>query len=161
MISQFKLKKLLHYNPRTGIFRWKRAPGFRRDLDGKRAGIIHSDGRVQIMIDYVNYRAHRLAFLYMTGKFPDLEVDHKDGNKTNNRWKNLREASRVVNAQNIRRASSNNKSGLLGAWPKREKFYSQITANGKRIVLGTFETAKQAHRAYISAKRKLHEGCTL
>ncbi len=89
-------------------------------------------------------------------------VDHKDGNPLNNRWANLRLADESLNGQNQRRAHRDSKTGLLGVFPKRDKFAAQITTpDGRRHTLGSFKTAEAAHAAYIEAKRKLHEGCTI
>jgi hypothetical protein len=100
----------------------------------------------------------------MTGRFPDGQIDHRDGDKDNNRWGNLRDVTRLVNQQNQRRAHrSNRSSGLMGAtWSKAsKKWQSGIKLNGKFIYLGSFETPEEAHATYISAKRRLHEGCTI
>jgi hypothetical protein len=88
-------------------------------------------------------------------------VDHINGRRDDNRWCNLRDASRLVNQQNMRRAVAGSASGLLGAHKKRGKWSSQIKVRGVLVKLGIFETADQAHAAYLAAKRQLHEGCTL
>ena len=152
--------ELLKYDPESGLFTWINGPGFRRDLDGTFAGD-GNNGRVQIMVDGKNHRAHRLAFLYMTGKFPNGEVDHIDCDSLNNRWNNLRDVNRTTNQQNLRRAHADNKCGFLGVYKKRNKYQSRIYVNGKTISLGCFDSPEEAHNAYVIEKRKLHEGCTL
>ena len=107
--------------------------------------------------------AHRMAWLYMTGELPTADIDHINGIRNDNRFSNLRNVSRTVNLQNRRNAGANNKSTrIIGAYPSyANKFTSRIRVHGKDQYLGTFDTAQQAHAAYLSAKRRLHEGCTI
>lgn len=157
-----KLRQALHYDPDTGVFTWRAGPGFRRDLDGKTAGCCQGpDGRIELMVSYVNYKAHRLAWLYMTGRWPLGEIDHRDGDPSNNKWSNLREVSRGVNQQNLRRAHKDSSTGLLGVVPRDGRFRAVICMNRKRHHLGTYDTPEAAHAAYVRGKRRLHEGCTL
>lgn len=109
------------------------------------------------------YRAHRLAWLWMTGKWPDNEVDHANGKRDDNRWSNLRDVPPTINRQNQRRAMSNSKTGLLGAsWNARDRrFVARIKVGAKYRSLGGFDSAEAAHQAYLQAKRQLHPGCTL
>jgi hypothetical protein len=90
-------------------------------------------------------------------------IDHRDTCRTNNRLANLRDATRSVNAQNLRAARSNNSScGLLGVTWNRGRWTAQISPpGGPRTYIGRFDTAEQAHAAYLDAKRRLHAGCTL
>jgi hypothetical protein len=160
MLTIERLKHLLHYDPDTGVFTHRVAR--KRVVVGEEAGHVDaSHGYRTICIDYKKYYAHRLAIFYMTGEWPTKLVDHWDTNRLNNRYKNLRDASRLVNQQNLRKANTDNSSGLLGAHKKRGKWSSQIRVSGKVIRLGSFDTAEQAHEAYVSAKRELHVGCTL
>jgi len=161
MLTQERLKQALQYDPLSGVFTWITAPGYRRDLDGKVAGVRQKDRRIEIMLDYVNYRAHRLAFLYMMGEWPKQEVDHKDGDAANNSWSNLRDVSRTLNQQNLRKAHHDNKTGYLGVVQRGSKYRAVICVNRKRHFLGTFDTAEIAHEAYLAAKRNLHESCTI
>lgn len=92
-------------------------------------------------------------------------VDHVSTVVTDNRWVNLRDATKKINQENRRRACRNNKAGLLGVSPNGKRWAATIntTENGerKRHYLGTFDTPTQAYQAYIEAKRKHHKGCTL
>ena len=98
----------------------------------------------------------------MHGEWPADEVDHINGDSTDNRLCNLRSVSREVNQENIRRAKRNSKTGLLGVMHTRGgKYRSAIRVRGVFHHLGHFDTAEQAHAAYVEAKRRLHEGCTL
>lgn len=155
-----RLRHLMNYSPDTGKFT-------RRIQCGKCApnsvvtGTL-SHGYLRASIDNKVYALHRLAFLWMTGKWPNADVDHIDGDRANNRWSNLRDVSRQVNMENLREARRNNLStGLLGVHSHGIKFRSRIRAAGKVIELGSFETKEAAHAVYVSAKRRLHEGNTL
>jgi hypothetical protein len=156
-----RLRELLEYDPETGIFRWLVVQNNRMKI-GQVGGTITDKGYRQIRVDGVKYRAHRLAWLYMTGEWPEHELDHINGIKDGNWWNNLRPSNRVLNLQNQRKARSCNKSGLLGVTTlKNGKFQARITVYGKLIYLGLYTKAILAHNAYISAKRELHEACTI
>jgi hypothetical protein len=103
----------------------------------------------------------RLAWFYTTGAWPKDQIDHIDGNKSNNRFANLREATPSQNTQNQRRAMRTNKLGILGVILARGKFRAQIWFDGKNKFLGYFATAEAAHAAYLAAKRKFHPTCTI
>lgn len=163
-LSANELMAQLHYDPETGIFTRKviKASRFAKS-QGESIGSLNDSGYVVISVNSKPQRAHRLAWLYMTGNWPSGEIDHINGVRTDNRWGNLRDVATRVNAQNKRSAMSHSKTGLLGAsWNKRdERFVSRIKAGKKYLSLGGFDTAEQAHAAYIKAKRRLHEGCTI
>jgi len=100
----------------------------------------------------------------MTGAWPQFEIDHKDTNRTNNRWGNLRDVPHAVNVQNRRKAQRNSRTGVLGVFSQTPgRFYSRIEADSHRVrkYLGTFDSAEAAHAAYVAAKRELHPGGTL
>ena len=157
MITQELLKKSLHYNPETGIF--TRISGRHAN---KNVGHINSYGYVCIYVHDKIYKAHRLAFLYLTGLFPMCDVDHMDGNPANNAWHNLRDVETIINCQNRRVAQKNaTTSGLLGISKQGNKFVARITINKITIYLGTFSSVEEAYQSYLNAKRKYHEGCTI
>lgn len=160
MLTAKRLREVLYYDPLNGDFVWIKRTGHRVIL-GQSAGSLHKTlGYVVIGIDGERYYAHRLAWLYMTGSWPDHEIDHRIGKS--NHWKNLRSASSKLNKENQRAARRDNKStGLLGAYTYKHGFRSSIQVAGKQIHIGVFDTAEQAHRAYVEAKRELHAGCTL
>ncbi len=161
MITQERLKEVLFYDPNTGDFIWtKNRMGPVRK--GEIAGSIDNNGYVKIWIDRKQYRAQRLAFLYMEGKFPDI-ADHKNGIVSDNRWCNLRNLSKSANGQNISKPRSHNKCGFLGVQKSAdgEKFVARIVINGKEKYIGIFNTPELAHAAYIKEKRIHHEGNTL
>ena len=109
-----RLRQLLSYDPETGVFRWLPRPDLRASAlrlrrlgqcgrDGKLPTGSSSTGYWQIMIDNRNYTAHRLAWLHMTGAWPEAEIDHCNGDRTDNRWSNLRPAVRGENCRNKRK----------------------------------------------------------
>lgn len=160
-LTQDRIKFFLTYDPEAGTLRWNESRG--RVKRGSIAGTKDSQGRLIIKMDGYVYKAHRLIWFYMTGAWPKDQIDHRDGNQLNNAWSNLREASSRLNQQNKRRAYSNSKTGLLGACfdKKSKKYVARINSNGKRLFVGLYNTAEEAHAAYVEAKRKLHEGNTL
>jgi hypothetical protein len=97
------------------------------------------------------------------GAWPSGEIDHMNGDRKDNRLCNLRDVPRMVNAQNMRRAKRNSKTGVLGVSPdaKRGVFKAQIVIGGKNRYLGRFATIEDASAAYVEAKRAGHDGCTL
>lgn len=166
-VSAQRLRELLAYDPLTGEFRWR--VGRKRAPMGALAGGKTSHGYIRIGVDMGGQQyAHRLAWLYMTGEWPSCEVDHINGDKSDNRWSNLRGVSSTINKQNKRRPQSNNKSGFLGVSLNSSrkncpsKWLAQICLpGGKRRFLGNFKTPEEAHEAYLKAKRSLHEGCSI
>ena len=161
-IDAVRLREVLNYDPDTGVFTWRVSTSNRAPV-GSVAGW-NTDGHIGIAIDGVKYKAHRLAWVYMTGEQPQFEIDHINGMRDDNRWTNLRDVPAIFNCQNQRRAQPKNKScGLLGVCRDKRtgRWYSQICANNKVHHLGSFPTAEEAHQAYVEAKRKLHPGCTI
>ena len=164
-LTQERLKELLHYNPETGAFIWisKPAPRANRIKVGSVAGSNKGNGYVQIQIDGKNYLAQRLAYLFVHGRMPVGDIDHSDGNPSNNRLSNLRDVTHAQNIQNQRTPNKRNTSGFIGISfrPDTSKYAAYISTDGKRKVLGCFDSAEDAHAAYLKAKRKLHEFCTI
>ncbi len=161
-----KLKGLLKYDPETGAFTWlvKRKSRAGYVLPGSVAGSVHKrTGYREIGIEGKLYLAHRLAWLYVHGEWPDNLIDHKDGERDNNKLSNLRQADRSINGQNMRGPRKDGTSGYLGVtWSKqRKKWAAQISVDGKHCHLGLHESPEIASNAYLSAKRNLHVGCTI
>lgn len=157
-----ELRDRFTYHPDTGLF--TRNKTHRRWVAGSVLTGTKSHGYVRVCVDGKQISAHRLAWFWMTGDWPPQDIDHIDGNRSNNAWANLRHVDRSTNLENIRSAKSHNKStGLLGAYhsPTAGRFVSRIQVRGKTINLGSFETAEEAHAAYLSAKRQHHKGGTL
>ena len=153
MITQAYLKELIYYNPNTGIFAW--ALSRRRVKKGDIAGSHQSQGYLQIMVGGERHLAHRLAWFYMTGNWPEDQIDHINQIKADNRWCNLRECDQSQNQANTGNRSDNT-SGYKGVtWSKKEKkWYSQIHVKGKHLHLGVF---KSKHQAAITYNKKADE----
>lgn len=97
----------------------------------------------------------------MTGELPEHDVDHENGNRIDNRWHNLRKVTRGQNMQNLKGAHKDNSTGLLGVMRHRDNYQARIMKDGIKHYLGDFDTAESAHKAYLAAKRQLHEMGTL
>lgn len=155
MITQERLKELLDYDEVTGKFVWKVATSRRVKVGGE-AGYLDPVGRTTIRLDGVLYQAHRLAWLYVTGSWPKEFIDHKDRDKSNDSFSNLREASKAENERNTP-ARVTNKSGFKGVSPFRSgKWRATVTIGGKHKHLGTFPTPEEASEAYITFVRVAH-----
>lgn len=159
-LSALRARELFSYDPETGELRW-RVSTAKKIKPGAIAGCKAEDGYVLVGADKVLYKAHRVVWLLEHGVWPTDHIDHIDGNPANNRIANLRDVSPTVNQQNHRQATAASSTGLLGAFPKREKFTSAIRVNKTLKRLGTFTTAEEAHQAYLVAKRQMHAGCTI
>lgn len=167
------LHTFLEYDADTGEFCWReRTPDkfpegrhsaehqckvFNSKYAGKIAGGKHCQGYRAICVKFTQIMAHRIAWAMHYGEWPKEYVDHIDGDKTNNRISNLREASSAQNGRNSK-VPSHNTSGLKGAsYFKRDgRWQSHIKVNGKQIRLGCFDTKEEAHAAYCEAARKYH-----
>jgi len=156
-----RLRELLDYDQATGVFTWR--VNRRRAKAGAVAGSAYPSGYIRIKIDRHEHLAHRLCWLYVTEAWPSSQIDHRDGNRSNNRFANLREATRSVNTQNQRRAQSSNRSGLLGVRRSHSGWRATIRIPGEQRQqhLGVFDTKEDAHAAYLTAKRQWHPGSTL
>lgn len=160
MITRERLKKLLVYSARTGLFTWE-TPTSNRVSKGSIAGVKTCYGYVRISLEGRDYLAHRLVWLYMHGKYPAAQIDHMNGERSDNRIRNLREATASINSQNMRKALPSNKLRILGVSRDCGRYKAQIRINGKQTNLGRFSSSSAASRAYLKAKRKHHEGCTI
>lgn len=160
-INVCELKSCLNYNPIDGAFVWLVDRG--KAKTGHVAGCLRPDGYRYVSVSGRRFLAHRLAFLFMTGSMPKMDVDHINGDRSDNRWANLRDVPAQLNRQNQHKPKAGSASNLLGAYfdARCGRWYSNIRANGKRVPLGRFDTAEQAHAAYISAKRVMHEACSI
>lgn len=163
-ITQAALASAVDYDPSTGVFtrvgrNIPNAPcGARADLlctTGAQAGYR------RLKIHDTRFMAHRMAWLYVYGKLPEGDIDHINGNPGDNAIANLRDVSHRVNMQNRRRNSLKSKTGFLGVSMCKGKFLASISHLGKSLKLGRFMTAEEAHEAYLSKKRSLHQGCTI
>lgn len=149
------LLRMLRYVPETGYFIWTEARNAKVPA-GTIAGTRAKSGYVHININGFVVGAHRLAWFYMTGEWPTVDVEHRNGLRWDNEWGNLRLATRGENMQNVK-LSVRNKSGLRGVSRNANgKWRAQIaTGNNKTRYLGLFDTPEDAHEAYMAARATL------
>ena len=153
MVNQTTLKELLDYNKNTGIFTWaKSRPKCRK---GAIAGGLDSAGYVQIRILGVKYLAHRLAWLYEYGEWPDADLDHKDDIKNNNAIDNLQLATSGQN-NHKKKTSKINKTGFRGVTASGKRFTARIKFEGNTVNLGSFDTPEAAGLAYENKAVELY-----
>lgn len=154
------LRDMVSYDPDTGIITSNQSRGCR--AKGTPIGTKGKTGHMYAGIDGRIYLIHRLIWMYMTGDFPKKGIDHINGDPTDNRWINLREATQAENVQNIRKATRVSTTKLLGSFKTPNgKYCARIRSNKKLINLGTFASAEEAHAAYVAAKRVIHSFCTI
>lgn len=152
--TQAYLREVMNYDPETGEFTWTKK---RRSIRvGDPCGRVNIWGYREIGVCSKLYPAHRLAFLYMTGRWPEPYVDHINRVRSDNRWCNLREATASENSANGS-LRGNNTSGLMGVvWDKaRSKWRAQIRINGRKTNLGRFHSAEEAAAAHDRAARAM------
>lgn len=151
---QARLAQLFDYDPHTGRLTWK-VPRTGGILAGSIAGT-SSNGYLRVKIDGGRFSVHRVIFKLVTGEIP-ANIDHKDGNKTNNAWANLRPATVAQNAANQGK-HSNNTTGYKGVTlhKKSGKYQAAIRNGAGAIYLGLFDAPEMAHAAYCLAAKKLH-----
>ncbi len=156
-LTQSELKTRLHYDPDTGIWRWLAKSGQgSRVRNGDIAGTVNKNGYLRIKIDCELYTAHCLAWLYMTGEWPQVEVDHRDCVPENIRWANLRLATASQNGAN-KRTYKNNKCGTKGVTVLPSgRYRATLRKDGRFHHIGCFETAMEASLAYMAAAKEKH-----
>jgi hypothetical protein len=149
------LREVLHYDPDTGIFRWRiKRNGYGGGTKpGMIAGTIGANGYRYIGLDQKPLLAHRLAFLYVNGHWPAKCIDHIDGDPLNNCYANLREATHQQNMSNIKKHRTNT-SGFRGVSFQHNGYLAQIYLNGSSRYLGRFKTAEEASAAYERVARE-------
>ena len=156
------LHELFEYNFETGVLVWKNRPRIHFNSDrawhiasrkyaGKVAGYLNSKGYRCIEITKNGktyaYKAHRVVWAMMTGRWPVYEIDHIDLDKDNNKFRNLREATHLENSYN-KSARRGSRTGVKGVAQRGRRYSATIVANGKQIYLGRFDTIEQASDAY-------------
>lgn len=153
------LRAAFDYDPRTGILSWKE--GAR--LAGKIAGHLEAKGKryrcMTVMLDYQSYKVHRVVWKIMTGQEPPDEIDHEDGDPSNNRWINLRDGTGGVNHMNVA-TSSRSKTNVRGVYPAKngKSWCAAIYLKRKRSYLGTFSSIEEAEQAVLEARKGLGFG---
>lgn len=147
-ISQSELKDALAYDPLTGIFSWLGS--------GKTAGSKGASGYIRIQLNHKRHSAHRLAWLYVTGRWPTGEIDHKNRVTHDNRWANLREATAQQNQYNVALRRTNT-SGARGVSPTDSgRWRAMIKLPGAKGMthLGVFSSVAEASAVYEAAAKQ-------
>lgn len=151
--DQSVLQSIFHYNPDTGEF--TRIVDRRKWKAGQSMGTPSVDGYLNISVNYVIYRAQRLAWTYMTGEQPPAYLDHINGDRSDNRWANLREATQSQNLANM--AVSRGKTGLKGVIRlPNGRFRARFKFNKRVIEVGCYATAEEAKAAYDATAKVFH-----
>lgn len=154
-----RLRLALDLDETTGVLTWKRRPETNRFLKtwntrnaGKPAGHVTELGYILIRFGGASFQSHRIIFAFTHGFWPPDEIDHKDGDPTNNLPDNLRSATRIQNIHNTR-GHKDSKSGIKGVTyrPERKKWRACLHRDGKQRFLGNFNTAEEAQAAYSAA----------
>lgn len=154
----------MSYCEDTGIFTNKITRG-PRSKAGESPSYVDKHGYMLARLDWKLYPLHRLAWLYVHGEFPQNFIDHINGKKNDNRICNLRPATQAQNTQNQRKPRKDNTSGYLGVTKCKDRlgdlWVAQVQLNKKLAYSSVHSTPEEAHQAYIEAKRRLHEYCTI
>jgi hypothetical protein len=154
-ITAENVRELFHYDPFTGQLVWKVRPSFRVRYIGAEVGWIGDNGYRRMEFKCQPYFVHRVIWLWMTGEWPKHDVDHRDLNRANNKWKNLREATRAQNAWNVRPRKIH--KGVYRQKNKGKRLWvARIIANGATYHLGNFTSKEEAAVAYQEAAADLH-----
>ncbi len=155
MLTQAELKTIVNYNQDTGIFTWIKPR--KHVIVGTQAGSLDKDGYLIITINQKSYRAHRLAWFYIYGYFPEM-VDHINGIGTDNRISNLRPANKSQNAMNAKTPITNS-TGVKGVYfnKKIQRYVAAIKVNQKNNYVGKFKTLEEAKIAIELARKKYHK----
>jgi len=152
------VRSLLDYDANTGVLRWRISRG--RSKTGAIAGTVNKDGYIGISINATTLVAHRVIWLHVHGTWPEYQIDHINGNKSDNRISNLRDVPPAINSQNRTKSHKDSKSGILGVyWHSRDKrWIAQIDVGKRSHHIGTFRTEQEARDAYLAAKAQFHPG---
>ena len=155
-LSAEELREMLEYDPLTGKLRWTHDGG--RYKKGDEAGA-DQRGYLAVYLRGRTHLLHRLVWLHVTGAWPEKQIDHINQVKSDNRWCNLRDVDPKANTENVRRPRADNRSGFIGvAKEANGKFRACTVIDGRRVTLGRYATAEEAHEVYLNAKKLHHHG---
>jgi hypothetical protein len=155
VLSLDRLKEVLIYAPETGEFKWRVKP--RQRACSEIAGSRNPSGYIQICVDQQVYKAHRLAWFYVYGVWPTTpHLDHINGDRSDNRISNLREADFSQNQANSK-VRATNKIGLKGVsfHPLSGLWTARVVKGGKSAYCAYFKTPEEAHAAYKAAATRI------
>ena len=161
-ISPARVREVFTLDKKRWVLIWRVRLSNRAPCVGSDAGHLDNCGYIRIGVDGRLYLAHRLIWMFVTGEVPPEFLDHKNGKRTDNRFKNLRVVTKSGNQQNMRTARRDSSTGILGVMPGRMgKWRAEIRVGGKSKYLGEFKSKKEARAAYVAAKREFHPTCTI
>lgn len=148
------LWEIFDYKPLTGELVWKKTQ--RTDCIGKVVGSPTGSGYLVTVVGGKMYQLHRLVWVWVYGKDPGaIELDHRDRNRKNNRWYNLRLADFTQNRINTA-TQTNNTTGVRGVHKDGNRYIARIRIRNKRYRLGSFASLEEAAAAYKKAAKELH-----
>ena len=153
-----RARELLAYDPDTGAVRWRIRVGGRAVAGAIVGNVCKTSGYRNIRIDKKPYRLHRVIWLMQKGEWP-FQIDHRNRDRSDNHWDNLRETCDALNLQNVEKARKDSTTGLKGVHADARRpgrFNAIIKRDGQHYWLGTFDTAEEAHVSYLNAKAQLH-----
>ncbi len=154
MITQEYLKSILNYNAETGVFTWK-VKFCRSVVKNSIAGRLDAKGYFVIGINKKTYKCHRLAWLYVYGYIPTKQIDHINGNRSDNRISNLREANNQQNSMNSKKSASNTSGVKNVYWHKpSKKWIVSIRINNKQNHIGCFDNFDDAAKVSKEIREK-------
>ncbi len=154
MLTVKRLKQVLIYKPKTGEWFWRAINPNSRMKIGNRAGYILQCGYWLLRVDGKRYYSSRLAWFYMTGRWPKQNIDHIDRNRANDRWKNLRECNQSQNRMNSS-TQLRKHPGLRGTYFQDGKWKAIVGKDKKLVYLGRFPTTEMAHAVYLAKAKEL------
>jgi hypothetical protein len=140
------------YDRESGILSRKMAKGL------KPVGTLNSEGYLVTKLSVKQYRVHRLAWLIVHGKWPEWEIDHINGLKTDNRWANLRDVPPSLNQHNKHKPQRNSSTSYRGVTRRGNRFAAALEADGRSIFAGLYDTPEEASAAYLATKAIYHPG---
>lgn len=143
------MESTLEYNPYSGIISKAGVRVDRPDL---------YKGYFRVYFNGKYHKAHRVAWYLTYGEWPKDQIDHIDGDKSNNRINNLRDVDQTTNMYNQKKAHKHNSTGIIGVGKSGKKFVAKIKVGGKLRHLGTYDTKEEASQAYEYYKQRLVEG---
>ena len=155
------VREFFSYDPASGLMVWAKRPSHQKtQLLGREVGSVNMYGYRQFIFRGKNLLTHRIAWLYMTGEWPQSTIDHINGDRLDNRFSNLRLGTPSIQSQNVYVGPTEGKHGYTGvSWSKRnKKWVSRIRVMDQRHELGSFDSPYEAHLAYVDAKKQMHPG---
>jgi hypothetical protein len=159
MLTHEQLLQEVSYDPKTGEFVRLVKRSANASL-GPIKGHPVGAGYLAFSVCGRDYYMHRLAWFFVRGSWPEHNIDHINGVRTDNRIANLRDVPQSLNMQNVRKPKAYSSTGILGVSRFRSGYRAEIRIDGKKKHLGVFDTPEKAHEAYMAAKHVHHPACS-